>query len=267
MAKIGVIHYNLPRFTLDGFVKYAKLAGFDYVELQSRDVWTPDTPDPEEEAKKVRKMCDDAGIKVSALAAQNDFVVLDEAQIKFQVERMKRVCGLALILGTNVIRSEGGAQKEAVPKEKWVDAMAGCFSRCVPFIEKDGVKLAVDNHGYVTNDGDLQLALFKKVGSKNVGSNLDTMNYRWAGHSLEAIDRFYEIMAPHVFHTHMKDGRNSGKDYRGAALGEGEIHLAAAVKCLKAVGYDGVWCAEYEGREEPQEVGYWKCANWLKKNV
>jgi sugar phosphate isomerase/epimerase len=267
VAKIGVIHYNLPRFTLDGFIKYAKLAGFDYVELQSRDVWMPDTASPEEEAKKVRKMCDDAGITVSAFAAQNDFVLLDETTIKAQVERMKRICQLALILGTHVIRTEGGAAKDAVPKEKWVDAMAGCLSRCVPFIEKDDVKLAVDNHGYVTNDGDLQIKLFKKVGSKNVGSNLDTMNYRWAGHSLEAISRFYEIIAPHVFHTHMKDGRGCGKEYRGAALGEGEIDLAKAARCLKAAGYQGVYCAEYEGRAEPQEVGYWKCANWLKANI
>jgi len=267
VAKIGVIHYNLPRFTLESFVKYAKLAGFDYVELQSRDVWAPETANPEEEAKKVRKMCDDAGIKVSAFAAQNDFVLLDEAAIKAQVERMKRVCQLALILGTNVIRTEGGAAKDAVPKEKWVDAMAGCLSRCVPFIEKDDIKLAVDNHGYVTNDGDLQLKLFKKVGSKNVGSNLDTMNYRWAGHDLAEIDRYYEIIAPYVFHTHMKDGTGSLANYKGAALGEGEIHLSHAIACLKKAGSTGVWCAEYEGPEAAGGIGYAKCQKWLKANV
>jgi len=265
VAKIGVIHYNLPRFTLDGFVKYAKLAGFDYVELQSRDVWAPETANPEEEAKKVRKMCDDAGIKVSALAAQNDFVLLDETAIKAQVERMKRVCQLALILGTNVIRTEGGAAKDAVPKEKWVDAMAGCLSRCAPFIEKDDVKLAVDNHGYVTNDGDLQLKLFKKVGSKNVGSNLDTMNYRWYGNDLDTIDRYYKSIAPYVFHTHLKDGTGSRENYKGAALGDGEIHLQYAIECLLGAGYQGVWCAEYEG-PPPTGEGYAKCLAWMKAN-
>jgi hypothetical protein len=49
---------------------------------------------------------------------------------------MQRVCGLARLLGTNIIRSEGGTPKDSVPKEKWLDAMHGCFSRCVEFLDK-----------------------------------------------------------------------------------------------------------------------------------
>jgi hypothetical protein len=47
----------------------------------------------------------------------------------------------------------------------------------------------------------------------------------------------------------MKDGTASLREYRGAALGEGEIDLAYAIKCLRDAGYDDVWCTEYEGRE------------------
>ena len=32
------------------------------------------------------------------------------------------------------------------------------------------------------------------------------------------------------------------------------------------VGYDGVWCSEYEGREG-SDVGYRKCCEWLKANL
>jgi sugar phosphate isomerase/epimerase len=64
----------------------------------------------------------------------------------------------------------------------------------------------------------------------------------------------------------MKDGRGSRENYVGAALGEGEIDLRHAVKCLKDAGYDGVWCAEYEGTE-PTDIGYRKCADWLRANV
>ena len=126
--------------------------------------------------------------------------------------------------------------------------------------------IAVDNHGYVTNNYEIQLEVFDMVGSKHVGANLDTMNYRWFGHDLDTIGRIYEMIAPYTFHTHMKDGTGSRKNYVGAALGEGEIDLSKAIKCLKDAGYDGVWCSEYEGREDPV-IGYRKCFEYLVANV
>jgi sugar phosphate isomerase/epimerase len=268
MAKIGVIHYNFPDFDWIQFLDYCVRTGFEYVEVAISDVWGEGVEDPEAKAREVRQQLDERGLKASALSAGNDFVLLDPAAIAAQVERMRRICcGLAPVLGTDVIRTEGGWAKDAVPAEKYVEAIGGCLRECVPFIEPAGIRLAVDNHGLVTNDADLQVAIFDAVGSPNVGANLDTMNYRWAGHDLETIDRYYEIIAPHVFHTHLKDGTGSRENYRGAALGEGEIHLDHAIACLRDAGYDGVWCAEYEGPETSQGVGYAKCCAWMRENL
>jgi len=266
MKKIGVIHYNFPGYSFEDFLRYAQETGYGYVELQWRDVWGEDTESPEAEAEKVRKQVDSHGLKVSAFAAGNDFVLLDEEEIKQQVDRMERICGLARILGTNVIRTEGGRPKDSVPEDRHVEAMAGCLKRCVPFLERDDMYLAVDNHGLVTNDGDLELRLFDAVGSKHVGANLDTMNYRWAGHDLETVKRFHKIVAPYAFHVHMKDGTGCRPDYVGAALGEGEIDIPYAIQCLKNAGYDGVWCTEYEGKEG-SDVGYRKCFEYLNAHV
>jgi sugar phosphate isomerase/epimerase len=266
VAKLGLIHYNAPGRTVAEFLDYAQVAGFGYVELQIGDVWRPEVAVPEKEAEAVRRLAEERGLGISALAAGNDFVVLEEEEVRRQVERMRRICKLAQILGTNVIRTEGGAPKPQVPEERYVEAMAGCLTRCREFIEPDHILLAVDNHGLVTNNADLQVELFQRVGSKNVGANLDTMNYRWMGHDLETIDRYYRIIAPYTFHTHLKDGTGSRAEYVGAALGEGEIHLDWAVQCLREAGYDGVWCAEYEGREDPF-IGYRKCLHWMQANL
>lgn len=264
--KLGLIHYNTPGDTLEGYLDYAAKTGFDAVELFSGDVWGKETDSPEREAERVRKMVESRGLGVSALGAGNDFVLLDTDLIRQQVERMGRICKLALILGTRVIRTEGGRRKPEVALEKECDAMAECLKRCTDFIERDGVYLAVDNHGHVTNDGDLQLRLFRKVGSPNVGANLDTMNYRWMGHSIEACNRFYDLIAPYVFHTHMKDGRGSQREYVGEALGQGEINLQHALKALRRCNYKGVFCAEWEGRGD-KAAGYAQCLAWLKANL
>ena len=266
MHKIGVIHYNFPEFSLSDFLRYAEDTGYDYVELAVADVWADEIRESEKRAEAVRKEVDACGLMVSALSAANDFIQLEEKAIQFQVDRMERVCALAKILGTDVIRTEGGQPKKEVPKERQLEAMAGCLIRCGDFIERDEMLLAVDNHGLVTNDGDLQVALFEKVGSKRVGANLDTMNYRWFGHDLKTVGRFYEIIAPYTFHTHMKDGTGCRKDYVGAALGDGEIDLERAVRCLKEAGYEGVFCSEYEGGED-SSVGYRKCYEYLNEHV
>ena len=262
----GMIHYNAPGATLEEFLDYVSDAGFKYVELAAADVWPKDESDPEQRAERVQRGLEKRVLRASALAVGNDFAVLEDDAVHAQVARMKRFCGLALLVGTNVLRTEGGAPKESVPEDRWVEAIAGCLVRCREFIEPMGVRLAVDNHGFITNDADLQLEVLRRVNSRNVGVNLDTMNYRWFGKDLKTLDRYYAMVAPHVFHTHLKDGRGARAEYVGTALGEGEINLAHAVACLKKAGYKGVWCAEYEGREDKAE-GYHKCLAWMRQNI
>ena len=176
MSKFGMVHHNFPGFSFDEFLRFISETGFGYVELQTRDVWGQEVDNPEKNAEAVRKQVESYGLQISAFAAGNDFVVLDAEVVRAQVDRMHRIVGLTKILGTSVIRTEGGSPKDAVPENRWIEAMAGCLSHCIEFAEKEDVYFAVDNHGVVTNDGDLQVELFERVGSKHVGANLDTMN-------------------------------------------------------------------------------------------
>ena len=178
---------------------------------------------------------------------------------------MQQVAQLAQILKTNVLRTEGGQPKESVPEEKWAEAMAGCLKACIPFCQDMGIKLAVDNHGYVTNNPKVLMATLKKVDSKFIGSNLDTMNLRWWGNEVKDLPQIYKDVAPYVFHTHMKDGTGVRATYKGAALGNGEIPLKVAVAELLKAGYKGVWCAEWEGQGD-KGTGYAECLKWLKAN-
>lgn len=246
----GLIHYNQPDLDgLEAFFAFAAGAGFDAVELMPTDVWPQDESNPEGRAEAVRKQAEAAGISICAFGAGNDFVYLEESEIEREVRRMERICALAKIMGASVIRTEGGRPKDSVPEDRHVEAMAGCLKRCLDFIERDEIVLAVDNHGLVTNDADLQLRLYKEVDSPFVAATMDTMNYRWAGHDLETVSRFYQTVAPYVRHVHLKDGTGSRADYKGEVIGEGEIDIPGAIAILKKAGYSGVWCMEYEGKE------------------
>jgi len=264
--KFGLIHYNQPDLeTFDAFLEFAATSGFDAIELWPEDYWPEGEDQPEKGAESVRRQVEAAGLSICAMTAANDFVYLDEDNVAREVTRMERVSGLAKILGTSVLRTEGGRPKDSVPAERHVEAMAECLKRCLPFAERDQMTLAVDNHGLITNDADLQVRLLEAVGSPWVQATLDTMNYRWAGHDLDTVGRFYETIAPFVRHVHIKDGTGSLKDYKGCVIGDGEIDVPSAIAALKAVDFDGVWCVEYEGGEG--SVGYAKCLDRLKALV
>ena len=83
---------------------------------------------------------------------------------------------------------------------------------------------------------------------------------------METVGRYYEIIAPYTLHVHLKDGTGARPEYRGEGLGEGEIDLEKAIQCLKATGYDGVWCCEYEGREN-DGAGQAKCYEYMKATL
>lgn len=263
---LGLIHYNAPGNTFEAFLDYAAQTGYEAVELSIDIAMHDDVDDPLKEAEKIRKKVEQRGLVVCALGAGNDFVLLDNDHIKSQVERMKQICKVAQALGTNIIRTEGGIEKDQVPHDKHCQAIAECLKRCVDFIERDQVCLGIDNHGTVTNDANLQLRLFEMVNSKHVGATLDTMNYHWMGHSVATCNNFYDMVAPHVVHTHLKDGRGSRQHYVGESLGEGVIDLHHALQALKKAEYTGAFCAEWEGRGDNRQ-GYTKCLQWMKANI
>ncbi len=263
---LGLIHYRAPGDTAEEFVRWAAGAGFECVELRHTDLEPEDCEDAVANTRQLKALLDELGLVCSAVSLGNDFVLLDDDAIAAEVERARRIAELTLMMDCNVFRTEGGRPKDEVPEDRQAEAIIKCVEAALPMCEELDIHLAIDNHGVVSNDYELQLEVFEAVDSPYVGSNMDTMNYRWFGYEVDELPGIYRAMAPWVKHTHMKDGRNARADYQGAALGDGEIPLDVAVQALKDAGYDGAYCAEYEGSEDG-DIGYRKCLDWLRANV
>ena len=263
----GIIHYNAPGDTLEEFLDYAAEAGFRYLDLGRRDAWPQGDDHPERHAEQVRTALDARGLAVSALQAGNDFIVPREGGRAGEVARVRRVAELATILGTDLLRIDAGWPESPAPETEWLAAVVEGMEGCLEFAEAMDIRFALDNHGITTNRAEFQLEVLSQVDSPRLGLNLDTMNYRWFGHDLETINRYYEMVAPHVVHVHLKDGRGARTEYVGTALGEGEIRLESAVESLRRVGYQGVWCAEYEGPRAESADGYRRCLAWMREHI
>jgi sugar phosphate isomerase/epimerase len=267
----GLVFYNFPGHTLEQFAAYAAATGFAYCEIMVGHLWKEADPGDYAEARatEVGALLRRHGLRPSAVAAGNDFLKGDAAELDRQVERLKRVCRLARLAGTDLVRIDGGWVREGDPsdREVWFQRIVEGLRGVQPFIEAEGYTLALDNHGIVTNDADFQARIFEAVASPRIGANLDTMNYRWAGHDLATVARYYHVIAPYTRHVHVKDGRGSREQYRGTVLGEGEIDLERAIAELRGAGYTGPWCVEYEGPREQAEEGYRRGLAWLAAHL
>ncbi|MCM8777551.1 MAG: sugar phosphate isomerase/epimerase [Candidatus Omnitrophica bacterium] len=262
--KIGVIKYNISDFSLEELFKWCQENDVEYVELQRKDIWA-DITKQENNIEEVASLIQKYGIKISQISTGSDFLQKSEDEFKKQIWMVGEMCKMVKDLGFNQLRIDGGWPKEGVDEKNYKDTIIKGVSAVTEIAEKEGVYLALDNHGVVTNNYILLLDVLQTIKSKYLGTNLDTMNYRWYGYKVDELLDIYKKVAPYVLHTHLKDGIGTGEAYKGTVLGEGEIPLKDAIKTLKENGYNGVWCAEYEGKEGAN--GYKKCVEWLRKNI
>jgi len=104
--------------------------------------------------------------------------------------------------------------------------------------------MGIENHGFQGNNLAFQLSVYKQVGSKRLGSTLDTGNFYWRGYPLSEVYGILEIMAPYAKHTHLKNikypeelrekTREAGWEYEKyvAPLDEGDIDHALVLRFL-----------------------------------
>ncbi|MCM8772774.1 MAG: sugar phosphate isomerase/epimerase [Candidatus Omnitrophica bacterium] len=250
MEKIGVIFYNFSFQKLEDFLNWCAENNVEYAEISR------------EHLKEAEILLLKYNVKISQVTARNDFVQVKE-EFEKQVKMVGELCKEVKNIGCNQLRLDGGWPKEGIDEKDYKKLIFEGIKRVVEFAEKENVYLALDNHGILTNDYEFQLEIFESIKSKYLGANLDTMNYRWYGYPVEKLIEIYKAIAPYTIHTHIKDGTGTRENYTGKVLGEGEIPIISAIKILKENNYNGVLCAEYEGKDK--EIGYKKCVEFLKK--
>jgi sugar phosphate isomerase/epimerase len=259
-AIVGARFRHLP---LDDFLKGVRELGCEgfelYVTADSHGGIFGECASPRGEPgldnlAPIRRRIEQAGLCTIAIGGMGDFVQTNTTAMQQQAEQVKWSCDVAVALGCEVVRTFGGEPKEGADPADWEQLIARGYELCLPHAESRGVILAMENHGFITNDGDLEMRLLDRLGSPNFRLTLDTSNYRWFGHDLDTIRRWFDKLAPFVAHTHLKDGSvQSGtrREYTALSLGEGEAPIAFAVQRLREAGFNRPWCVEYEGRLEP----------------
>ncbi|MDR4886718.1 sugar phosphate isomerase/epimerase family protein [Fredinandcohnia sp. QZ13] len=273
--KTSVSMYSLHKYTVNenldvfGFIQYASSIGLEGVELL--DMYWKDV---EQELPKVKLLLAEKNLIVSAYDISNNFVKTSEDERKMEIQKVYDGIDIAKNLNTNVVRIFSGDVTENVSFEQGKSWIIECLKECASYAEKQGIILAIENHGYFAGRSEQVIELIETVGSTHVRSTLDTGNFLLVdeepSHAVAALKKY-------VAHVHFKDFVNVGTDYEGHSFlslsggkflgtiaGEGKVDLHHAIHELKSVNYEGWLSVEYEGTDDPK-VGTEKSVDNLKQ--
>lgn len=211
------------------------------------------------EIKEVKVHLKEKNMEVSSYSINNDFVHSQKTDREKQVRYIKDSVDIACELGAKYIRVFSGNEKEGIVFEEAKQWIIDGFIAVVPYAEKTGITLVIENHGLFVGKSDQVKDLITTVNSPNFKSNTDVANFLLADEEpLDAVKNLKD----HIGFVHFKDFKQlpsskagyrslSGKIYEGTILGKGEVPLKEIVEFLHKIGYNGFLSIEYEGTGDP----------------
>jgi sugar phosphate isomerase/epimerase len=225
-----------PTMTLLDFIDLAAWAPLDAVELTS--YYFADTSS--EYLKKLKARCQQHGLAISGVPVGNNFCVRDEAKLRSQIQLVKDWTERAAQLGAPTVRIFAGSLEAGDTLKQAQKRVIAAIEECCEHAHKQGVTLALENHGGITDTAEHLLELVKPVTSKALGVNIDTGNFRTA-------DPYADIqtIAPYGAVAQIKTEvyPNNKKE---------PADLARLIQILKDAQFQGYVALEYEGAAEPK---------------
>jgi sugar phosphate isomerase/epimerase len=210
------------------------------------------------ETAALMQAAEDAGLAVSEVVVQQDYVTCDESVRADRVAHTIECIEAASRHGVGVLNLFSGPapwdpnapklRKEMPEGEAW-DLVFRAFDELVPAAERNGVKLAVEAvFGMTVRDYYTTLPLMSRYPSEHLGLNFDPSHYALYGNDIPyAVSQW----GGRIFHVHLKDcvgvpGGLPGETFTFPLLGEGTVDWPAFFAALGEIGYSGWLSVEFE---------------------
>lgn len=244
---------------IPGFIREAKKAGADGVELL--DFFYKDI---EADRAAALNALAETGLPCPIFSVAQNFAKPSSEDREAEVQKIRFGVDEALNFGATTVRVFAGDVAEGITFSQAREWIVEGLAEGARYAAKNGIKLALENHGSLAGRGDQVCGIVEDVraatGNDAVGANPDTGNFLLVNQpSHEAIKQ----VARYANMVHFKDFRRAadgedavygaldGAKFVGTAVGEGDVDLAACVAELKSAGFDGWLSVEYEGAEDP----------------
>lgn len=160
----------------------------------------------------------------------------------------RRFVDLAAKLEAPYVRVFGDRLHDDEPRETGVARVAGGLRQLAEHARGSGVEIVIESHGDFTDSPTLA-SILEKAG--------DGVALLWDAHHTvvsgkEAPAETLSRLGRWVRHTHLKDSRPDVKGRRYVLTGDGDVPVVETVRVLRAAGYQGLYCFEWEKMWHPE---------------
>jgi sugar phosphate isomerase/epimerase len=229
--------------------RWAKEWGYQCVEIRALDNKYFSTNLTTPERREIKSAYDEFGIEIACVSASSRFASPDPAERQRNLVSLKRHVDLAADLGAPIVRSFGGVLPAGISLDTAIEYVAENLSKAGEYAEGSGVKIALETHDDFRK-GETVARTLKLANKPTLGALWDTHHPYRSG---ETAEQTYNFLAPYLIHTHVKDAiERKDAPPQLVLLGKGEVPVKEVVQTLKAKGYNGPICVEWEKGWHPE---------------
>ena len=196
------------------------------------------------ERRQLRRMLDDAGLALTAIAGHANLLESDLALRQQSMERIRAgldlASDLAEPLGPPPLVTMGQGRPETYAADRV--RLAEAFSELAQYAHTTGGVLALEPHvGQAMDQPEKIVWLMETVASPRFRLNLDNSHFEVMGRDM---DDYLPQLVPYAVHTDLKDQRGRSPSHEFLVPGEGDFPYARYLRALQAAGYAGYLTVE-----------------------
>lgn len=234
----------------------AMLEGFSAAGVKGIEPFDRDFVEDPGLLKRYRAVLTDQNMEVAAVDVICNLVYADEAQKREGRDALRRGLDICKELGTEIAHVAGHRLVDGVSPDDGKKMIAEGFLDAGDIAREYGLTFVIEDF---TPAPDLICAAqdcvdIMELSNGTVKFVLDTGNFIAVG---ERADDNFDLVAPHIFHTHFKDfadDPDSERGYKSCDLGQGVIPNAETARLLMDAGYSGWVALETYSRDDLNPV-------------
>ncbi len=239
-----------PGWEWTKILQFAQANGFAAIELRgimgNMDLPARSEFSPVKIAETKRQVAEH-GLKISDLGSSSEMHTADPAERAKQLADARRFIDLASALEVPYVRVFGNQIRG--PREEVIARVVDGLHQLGEYAGPRGVTVILESHGDFVDSPTLKEVL-TRANSKNVALLWDAHHTFVDGH--ETPEQTVAALGPWIRHTHLKDSVPDGKGRKYVLTGTGDVPVERQVMALRAMGYKGYYCFEWEKVWHPE---------------
>jgi sugar phosphate isomerase/epimerase len=190
-------------------------------------------------------------LRIACVSSSANLHFADSEKRTKELSDARRFIDLAATLGAPCVRVFGGKDESdtaPMPDTETKARVAACLRELGSYAGPRKVTVLIESHDHFTASATLK-DVIRAADSKHIGLLWDA--HHTFADSNEEPEFTVRQLGSWIRHTHLKDSTGSGENRKYVLTGKGNVPIRRQLEALRAIGYKGFYCFEWEKMWHP----------------